>query len=602
MDHVQSTQTSQYPRLRQLIAATLAGVALLVTSACATKDTAVYVPDEDPKMNLNGEWKFKFDPGDIGLEKGWQNKGYGDYDWGNIEVPGDWGDEDGIGWYRKLVILPPELVNSNEAKLIFHQSDDSTQVYLNGQLAVEHHSWNTPFWVDLKDFPAPDGLLQIAVRVNDVGGNGGLLQGVEIKTVSNLRDLFISDRYAQTPNTTLEQNGSIVLYSMYVRNFTPEGTFDAATERLPELKDLGINMIWCLPIHEIGVEKRKGPDGSPYAIRDYRSLDPNLGTKEDFREFVDAAHALGIRVIIDSVMNHMSPDSVWAKEHPEWFLRDENGVPRPDNDGWEDIVDFDWDNKDLWEPATQALEYWVREFDIDGYRCDVADLAPGEWWGQTRERLMAIKPVFMLAESQTPDRHLDGFDMTYNEGLRDKIEQVLKGEAPATAISDEMMSRVYSFPEGATQMMFVENHDKPRAINFFGGPEKTKVAAVLTATLPGVPLLYTGTEVGATPDRDETFFTKTPVDFSTDPHGMREFWTSLLATRAAHPALQSGDFDIVPVEPSDKLFAFTRTKGSDTVLVVVNLSNETLIAHLSHPLASESEITLAPYDWTILAE
>ncbi len=551
-------------------------------------------------ISLDGSWKFQFDPDEKGIEAGWQSQEFDDSAWNTMEVPGDWGDVDGIGWYRKRIDLPTEFLNDDRYQLMFRQVDDAAQVYLNGQLAIENDSWNTPFNVAIKDYIDPNGDLQIAVRVDDHGGNGGILRKVEIRRIDSLLDLYLSDEYELTPHSTLEENGSTVMYSVFVRNFSEEGTLDALTARLPELKNLGVNMLWLLPIQELGIEKRKGPDGSPYALKDYYKIEPSIGTDEDFHELVEAAHRQDMRVIIDLVVNHTSPDATWTKEHVDWYELDENGKPKPENPWWEDVVDLDWENAEVQEAVTEMMEYWVREFDIDGFRCDHPQGMPMEWWKSSIDRLEAIKPVFMLAESSDLEYHLNGFDLTYCEDVRNGLHDILCDETPVSAMGETVIRYIYSNPKGATQMIFLENHDKPRAINYYETPEKTKVAGVLIATLPGVPLLYTGTEVGANYDRNETFFTRVPVDFSTDPHDMREFWTSLFTIRAAHPALQTGDFILVDVEPADKVFAFERAKGRDRVLVIVNLSGDSVNVKLDHPLKPKSGIVLPAYGWEIL--
>lgn len=579
-------------------------ICLLVTTILALLATLYPATSaaEPIEVSLDGDWKFRRDPDDVGLTQGWQAPGLDDGAWETIAVPGDWGaNQDGIGWYRRKVTLPAGLKGRTDIRLIFRQVDDSCKVYLNGKLAKEHASWSTPFNVDPSSFIGTEGTLDLALRVVDTGGGGGILGHVVLKSVTGPKDIYETEWHAKKAPHQLDELGGLVMYSVYTRNFTPEGTFKAAQARLPELKELGVNILWLLPIHEVGVEKRKGPDGSPYAIKDYYSVDHNLGTKEDFREFVKAAHALGMKVIIDCVMNHTSPDSEWATKHPEWFIRDENGKPIPEVASWSDVVDLDWKNKEVWEEGAKMMEYWVRDLDIDGYRCDVADMMPREWWSMVRGRLDKIKPgIVMLAESQEAGHHLNGFDLTYCEGVRDTAFEIVEGRLTAEALGDEMMARLYGYPKGATQILFVENHDKERAMDVYHGPERTKAVSVLTATLPGVPLLYTGTEVGATGKRDDFFFTRAQVNWAQDPAGMRAFWTDLLKTRAAHKALQTGDLTIVPAKPAAAVFAFERKAGADRVLVVVNLSDSEQQVSLTHDLLPKDGLRLPAWGWKII--
>ncbi|MEO8377973.1 MAG: alpha-amylase family glycosyl hydrolase [Candidatus Sumerlaeota bacterium] len=527
-------------------------------------------------MSLDGDWKFRRDPQDVGAHENWERADLDDSTWEAIKVPGDWGDGiDGVGWYRKKVSIPKEAIESDSLVLLFGSADDKAEVFLNGKSAVKNRSYSTPFHVDPRPFAAADGSLQITVRVVDGGGGGGLLGSVSIRSAESPEDLYKTALYDKKIPHTLADRGDIVLYSVYTRNFTPEGTFRALQARLPELKALGANTLWLLPIHEIGVEKRKGPDGSPYAIKDYYSIDPNLGTKDDFKALVQATHDQGMKIIIDCVLNHTSPDSAWATEHPDWFERDANGKPIPAVADWSDVVDLDWKNKTVWAEATKMMEYWVRDFDIDGYRCDVADMVPDGFWAQVRTKLDAIKPgIVMLAESNNSNHQLNGFDIVYCDGIRDVMKDIVDGKANANDMREEIYSEIYSNPKNATRMLFVENHDKPRVVNFLKSQEQVKALAMLTATLPGVPLLYSGTEIGASADRDATFFTKTAVDWSHPDTKYREIWTTLLAIRNQEPALQSGEIKILDVEPRDQVLVYERSLNGETATVALNLSDK----------------------------
>lgn len=205
-----------------------------------------------------------------------------------------------------------------------------------------------------------------------------------------------------------------VIYQINTRQFTPEGTFAAAQQELPRLKELGVDILWLMPINPIGVKNRKGTLGSPYSVKDYFAVSPEFGTEDDFRNFVNAAHESGMKVIIDWVANHSAWDNELAVTHPEWYTKNWNGEFQPTHWwDWDDVIDFDYSHEGLREYMTSALKYWVQEFDIDGYRCDVAGFVPTDFWNNARKELDAIKPVFMLAEWETKDLHEYAFDMSY---------------------------------------------------------------------------------------------------------------------------------------------------------------------------------------------
>lgn len=232
-----------------------------------------------------------------------------------------------------------------------------------------------------------------------------------------------------------EWSKNATIYQINTRQFTPEGSFRAAERQLPRLKELGAVILWLMPVHQIGERYRKGSLGSPYAVRDYYSVNPELGSLDDLTSFVRAAHALGMYVILDWVANHTAWDSKLVAEHPEWYVRDWKGDFRPTPWwDWPDIIDLDYRSEALRQYMTEAMTYWVREVDIDGYRCDVAGFVPTDFWNQVRRELDAIKPVFMLAEWEARDLHAEAFDMTYAWSWNEAVHRICMGLADVNAL------------------------------------------------------------------------------------------------------------------------------------------------------------------------
>ena len=578
-----------------------------ITFLLAVAFMALLSPLPGKSVDIDGDWKFSYDEEDAGKDQGWQLPDFDDSDWGTMNVPGPWDkDYDGLGWYRRTVTIEPPGDSDAQTVLVFRQVDDEAWVYINGVLATSHHSWNTPFWVDLAPYlkKGEPTALHLAVRVNDVSGPGGILRPVQVTSVLREIDLYLTEWSDLPARSNLADLGDLVMYSVYVRNFSPEGNFEGLRRRLPELESMGVNILWLLPIHPIGEAHRKGTLGSPYAIKDYYAVNPDFGTKEDFRRLVDDAHARGMKVIIDLVLNHTSPDSVLVEAHSEWFVTNEEGQRTARNPDWWDIVDLDWENPDVWEYCATMMEYWVRELDIDGYRCDVASLMPTPFWEMARERLDQIKPggIVMLAESEAPELHVKAFDLTYNWPLLDVGAEVINGEASAEQLRAAIMAQQYGSPRGAQTINYVENHDRERAINVYGGAAQAKLAAMLTVTLPGVPLLYTGTEAGNGDLRNDGFFDRKVVDFSADPNGMRACWSSLLALRETREALKYGGFHMVEAEPANAVLAFERTHSSGNVLVIANLKGEETRVKLRHELMPADELTLGPWQWSVFGD
>ena len=373
------------------------------------------------------------------------------------------------------------------------------------------------------------------------------------------------------------------LYQLNTRQLTPEGTLRAAAAHLPRIAALGATVVWLMPVHPIGEVNRKGTLGSPYAVRDYYAVNPELGTLDDLRAFVAEAHRLGLRVILDWVANHVAPDSVLAHEHPEWLARDARGAPRPTPwSDWDDVADLDYARPGLWRYMEDALAFWVREADVDGFRCDVAGYVPTAFWEGARARLWRHKPVFMLAEWEARDLHTAAFDATYAWSWHDALEAVARGESDAHAVRDVLRTHVKAWPRGAMRMAFVTNHDKNTwegtAPERFGDAHGAAVA--FTALAGDVPLVYTSQEVGE-PSR-LAFFERDPVDWETSsageaaPHPTADLYRRLFRLRRETPALGNGAWggalEEVPVSAPEAALAFTRARGESAVLAVFNLS------------------------------
>jgi glycosidase len=334
-----------------------------------------------------------------------------------------------------------------------------------------------------------------------------------------------------------------------------------------------------MPIHPIGEKNRKGPLGSPYAVKDYLGVNPEFGTLADLKHFVAAAHTLGFHVILDWVANHTAWDNPLATEHPDWYQHDWKGNFRPTPwFDWSDIINLDYRSPGLRKYMTDALKYWVKEADIDGYRCDVAGFVPLDFWNHARRELDAIKPVFMLAEWDTRDLHAEAFDMTYAWSWYDALVNIAKGKADAGALCGFYAWDEGFFPPGCIRMNFVSNHDK----NSWDGTEfeqfgdALRSAIVLSVVGNGMPLLYNGQEAG-NPKRLK-FFEKDPIVWREHPNG--ELYRKLFALKHANTALWNGQWGalMVHVPGDDGIFSFVRRNARDKVFAVFNFTKETKTA------------------------
>ena len=329
------------------------------------------------------------------------------------------------------------------------------------------------------------------------------------------------NRYQPKPYVMLQNapwTKDAVLYQINTRQFTQEGTFRAAERELPRLKTMGVNVLWLMPIHPIGAKNRKGTLGSPYSVQDYFGVNPEFGTEEDLRHFIDAAHAQGFKVILDWVANHSAWDNPWVAAHPEWYERDWKGDfhPTPWWD-WSDVIDLNYDQPALRAEMTRALVYWVREFDIDGYRADVAGYVPLDFWENAREELDAVKPVFMLAEWKDPDLHRRAFDATYAWQWHQIAKQVASGKGDATAFYGYYSENESGWPKQAMRMPYLENHDsnawEGTLAENFGAAENAMT--VLSFIGEGIPMVHNGQE--ACNAKRLEFFEKDAINWTRKP-------------------------------------------------------------------------------------
>ncbi len=365
-----------------------------------------------------------------------------------------------------------------------------------------------------------------------------------------------------------------VVYEIYPRAFSQQGNFNGITARLDDLKSLGVTILWLMPIHPIGQEKKKGTIGSPYAVRDYYGINPDYGTKEDFKKLIAEAHQRGMKVIIDIVANHTSWDSVLMK-HPEFYKRDDKGNITFPYD-WFDIAALDYKSQELRRYMTDMLKYWIRDFDLDGFRCDVAAEVPTDFWENARTELEQIKPdIVMLAEAHKPELLVKAFDFDYSWPLHNALTNALQGRGRASEIRDAWEGEVKEWPRNSLHMRFSDNHDERRAIARFGEPAALAASAMMF-TLDGVPLLYNGMEVGDTTESGApALFEKLPIfwPISERRPEFPRFYKQVMALRRSSNALRRGKLEWLHNSDESRVVTYLRRAPDEEVLVAINFSN-----------------------------
>jgi cyclomaltodextrinase / maltogenic alpha-amylase / neopullulanase len=367
-----------------------------------------------------------------------------------------------------------------------------------------------------------------------------------------------------------------VIYEIFPRDFSAGGNFAGVTAQLERLQRLGVTILWLMPIHPIGELHRKGPFGSPYAVRDFAAINPEYGTAADLHALVRGAHQHGMKLIIDMVANHTSWDSVMMRD-PAFYQHENDRIVSPEPD-WDDVAQLDYANPRLREYMIAMLSKWVRDFDLDGFRCDAAAYVPTSFWEEARAALEQVKPdIILLAEADQPDLLVHAFDVDYDWALHATLEKVVYGALPAAELAATWRRESAQFPHGALHLRFSDNHDQRRALTRFG--ERAALAAsVLMFTLDGVPMLYNGMEVGDSGEStDPALFQRLPIYWESGSGHLRPWFTpfyqSLIALRRTHAALTAGDTVWLGNSDESRIVTFLRRTPRETLLVAINLSS-----------------------------
>lgn len=374
------------------------------------------------------------------------------------------------------------------------------------------------------------------------------------------------------------------IYEVNVRQYTPEGTFAAFSKSLPRLKDMGVEILWFMPIQPISKTDRKGVLGSYYAVADYKGINPEFGNMQDWKNLVNEAHRMGFKVVIDWVANHSGADNAWLHRHPDFYVRDKNGQAQFAFD-WSDTRDLNFDNKELRDSMTAAMKYWIKEGKVDGFRCDVAAEVPLDYWKPAIAELRRVKPdLFMLAEADNAWLHEAGFNQTYGWDMFAKMKQVAAGITPAFALDSVLAKQDQTFPKGAIKLYFTSNHDEnswnKSDYGTFPG-DKHAPFAVFTQTMRySLPLIYSGQEV---PVLDSiSFFYKNDIAWT--KYDRAPFYKTLLNLRKNNKALAvDADFRKLKTGVDDKVYAFVRERAGEKCLVMLNFSSQPVSFTLNAP-------------------
>lgn len=417
-----------------------------------------------------------------------------------------------------------------------------------------------------------------------------------------------------------EWTKDMVLYELNVRQFTDEGTFAAAESHVARLKDLGVDVIWFMPVHPIGEVNRKGTLGSYYSVADFMGVNPEFGTMDEFKSLVDSIHSAGMHVIIDWVPNHSAWDNPLATEHPEWYVKDKEGNFVSPYD-WTDVIQLNWEVPELQDYMREALLFWVNEAGVDGFRVDHPHNTPAVFWENARVEMEKTKPVLLLAENEDIVEFLNkGFDMNYSWELHHLMNQVAQGKKSWKVLDDALQKDFKRFPANAYRLRFITNHDE----NSWAGTieermgEAGRAFAVFMYTIPGTPLIYNGQENGL--NKRLEFFERDPIEWNASP--LTDFYTRLNSLKENNPALHNGPwggtFSTFTIHDTDKVYAWKREKDNNTVLTLINFSDELVSFRITNTLVhgyynelftgetvsvnSDEQFDLGPWGYLVLVK
>ena len=369
------------------------------------------------------------------------------------------------------------------------------------------------------------------------------------------------------------------IYEVNIRQYTVEGTFKAFDTHIPRLKDMGVDILWLMPITPISQVGIKGSLGSYYACSSYTKINPAFGKEADLISLIQKAHSLDMKVIIDWVANHTGRHHEWMEHHPDWFSQDTEGNFTERN-GWEDVVDLNFQNTAMRAALQQAMHYWVNQFDIDGFRCDMAHLVPLDFWKAVRTSFSDAKPLFWLAECEVKEYH-EVFDATYAWHWMHVSEKLARGEAGVHDIYN-VLHDYAQYPAGAIKLLYTSNHDE----NSWNGTEYEKYGpaakpwAVFANTWKGMPLMYSGQELPNT--KRLQFFDKDPIHWNSTP-ALHDFYKTLFQLRKDYSSIVYGDTFILP-SSDHNVMAYIRHHQGQVVLVVLNVSKEHVNIQCNHDL------------------
>jgi glycosidase len=420
-----------------------------------------------------------------------------------------------------------------------------------------------------------------------------------------------------TPFANMPKKEDAIIYQVNLRAFSQAGTIKGVQDRLTSIQELGVNVIYLMPIYPVGIVRSAGGLGSPYSVRDYKAVSTEFGTLEDLRVLVEEAHKKNMAVILDWVANHTSWDNAWITAHPDWYQKDATGnIIIPPGTNYNDVAQLNFNNTEMKKAMIDAMSYWVYSANIDGFRCDYADAVPQSFWSEATSSLRKIKNqnILMLAEGKSVNLFNAGFDYTFGFEFYGGLKKVFSEAKPTTVIQDaNALEYANNYDNSQRIVRYTSNHDVNSSdgtpLELFGGKKGSVATFVVAAYMKSVPMIYNAQEIGYAKRID--YFTKNPIDWTTADANMLAEYKKIIAFRNTSNAIKTGTYKGFS---SDAVSAFTMETATDKVLVLANLTSLTTKYIVPAALTTTawkdaftgtattvtSEITLQPYQYLVL--
>ena len=522
-----------------------------------------------PSIELEGEWLFVIDPSDVGKAEKWFQSDHPRTAWRSMEVR-EFEGRHGLGSQSDAVWFAKKFQSSgldSARMLLFSRVYGGMEVWLNGVPVGSVRSHGDVYTCSTAGLVRNESN-ELVVRL----GAGGELYGpISVVERKDLQDVFGSSLKKQSARPSADWVRDAVVYEISVRSFSDDGTFGAVERKVDELKELGASVLLLMPIHPIGDVNRRGSLGNPYAVQDFHTVNPEFGTMEEFRSLVETVHRHGMKILIDFPASQAAWDSNLMFEHPEWFLKDESGAIVSPHPLLTDVAGLNYDHHELRKVMIAAMEFWVREVDIDGYQFDGAEVIPLGFWEIVRSRLENIKPVMLISNNPGPQDHLNAFDVTMGWGLYDSMVSVLDNAASAAQLRDALRNEELRFPLGALHLRIAT---QPRGTFWetsgsrpSGRKNARSLAGAASFLLPGIPVIHNGDETGSL-HRLEVY-EKNPVNWKANPE-FRELYEKLIGMRKNKEVLRRGVLLYLQNSDEEIVTSFERRYNGDRAIILFN--------------------------------